>query len=181
MKKKIISMKQTSKAKLKDNAFGEGKKNEVIRTADGLLFHYTAKYFKFSELLKTRHPYPNIPTYAECQRLQYLVSALLDPLREAYGKPIVVSSGFRSEKVNKAAGGVRNSQHRRGEAADLQVGSIEANKQLFELIKNNFKFDQLIDEYGMQWVHVSLMKDGINRHERLRVTFINGEKVYQRI
>ena len=169
------------KIKLKDDIFGTDKKTEIITTADGLPFRYTAKYFKFSELITTNKPFLNLPNLAECQRLQYLVSALLDPLREAYGKPIVVSSGFRSEKVNKAAGGVRNSQHRRGEAADLQVGSIEANKQLFELIKNNFKFDQLIDEYGMQWVHVSLRKDGINRHERLRVTFINGEKVYQRI
>lgn len=170
------------KIKLKDDIFGTDKKTEIITTADGLPFRYTAKYFKFSELITTNKPFLNLPNLAECQRLQYLVIALLDPLREMYGKPIIVSSGFRSEQVNNATKGAsKTSQHRRGEAVDLKSTSIEGNKRIFELIKNNFKYDQMIDEYGMQWVHVSLRKDGINRHERLRAITVNGEPTYIRI
>lgn len=85
-----------------------------------------------------------------------LVDNVLDPLRTAYGKPITVSSGYRCEKLNRLVGGVTNSDHLLGMAADLDVGSKEENKKLFQLIlKLKLPFKQLINEHNYDWVHVS--------------------------
>lgn len=85
-----------------------------------------------------------------------LVDNVLDPLRKAYGKPITVSSGYRCEKLNRLVGGVTNSDHLLGMAADLDVGSKEENKKLFQLIlKLKLPFKQLINEHNYDWVHVS--------------------------
>ncbi len=85
-----------------------------------------------------------------------LVDNVLDPLRKAYGKPITVSSGYRCEKLNRLVGGVTNSDHLLGMAADIDVGSKEENKKLFQLIlKLKLPFKQLINEHNYDWVHVS--------------------------
>jgi hypothetical protein len=76
-------------------------------------------------------------------------------LREWYGKPIIVNSGYRCEALNKAIGGAKSSQHMLGEAADITVGSKEENEKLFDYIKDNLEFDQLINESNFSWVHVS--------------------------
>jgi hypothetical protein len=76
-------------------------------------------------------------------------------LREWYGKPITVNSGYRCEALNKAIGGAKSSQHMLGEAADITVGSKEENEKLFDYIKDNLEFDQLINESDFSWVHVS--------------------------
>ncbi|MDO4163882.1 MAG: D-Ala-D-Ala carboxypeptidase family metallohydrolase [Bacteroides sp.] len=87
-----------------------------------------------------------------------LIDKVLDPLREAYGKPITISSGFRSEALNKAVGGSKTSEHMKGMAADI-VGTPNTkaeNKKLFYLIQSlGLPFTQLIDEKGFSWVHVS--------------------------
>lgn len=98
----------------------------------------------------------NTPTQDIEEHLQYLVENLLDPIREMWGKPINVNSGYRCEPLNKAVGGAKTSQHLQGYAADLFVGSRTANKKLFEMIKQHFLFDQLINEKNFLWVHVSL-------------------------
>jgi hypothetical protein len=87
--------------------------------------------------------------------LTKLIEAVLDPLREWYGKPIIVNSGYRCEALNKAIGGAKSSQHMLGEAADITVGSKEENEKLFDYIKDNLEFDQLINESDFSWVHVS--------------------------
>ena len=120
------------------------------------------KYFTLKEMTKSdtaiRHRISNIPNEQEKENIYQLVEKILDPLREAYGKPIVVSSGFRCEKLNKAVGGSKTSQHKTGQAADIRSleDTREENKKLFDLIKElNLPFDQLINEYDYDWVHVS--------------------------
>ncbi|NDV57676.1 D-Ala-D-Ala carboxypeptidase family metallohydrolase [Bacteroides sp. 519] len=102
------------------------------------------------------------------QKLTSLVTNVLDPLREAWGKPIYVNSGYRSAALNRKLKGAPNSQHLTGEAADITTGSIAGNKQLFELVQAlNLPFDQLIDEKGFRWVHVS-HREKRNRGQVLR-------------
>lgn len=121
----------------------------------------TGKYFSIAELSKTNQKLENTPTEAEKENLQLLIDNVLDPLREAYGKPILVSSGYRSAAVNKAVGGVANSQHTKGQAADIYTKEgREGNKKLFQILKQRGGFDQLIDEKNYTWIHVSFNKDG---------------------
>jgi hypothetical protein len=87
--------------------------------------------------------------------MKLLAEKCFEPLREWYGKPIKVNSFYRSLALNKAVGGSATSQHVKGEAIDLTGGSKEENKKLFDWIKNNLVFDQLINEYDFTWVHVS--------------------------
>ena len=120
------------------------------------------KYFTLNELIKSdaakRSKINNTPNKQEENNLIALVNYILDPLREAYGKPIIVTSGFRCERLNKLVNGSKTSQHRTGQAADIRTveDTVEENKKLFDLVQElNLPFDQLIDEYNYDWVHVS--------------------------
>lgn len=117
------------------------------------------KYFTIKEMTKSStakaNGIDNTPSSEGVLKLQKLIEAVLDPLREWYGKPIRVNSGFRCEALNEAVGGSDTSQHRLGEAADITVGTKKGNKKLFEYIKDNLPFDQLINESNFSWVHVS--------------------------
>lgn len=120
------------------------------------------KYFTINELTKSstaqRLHINNNPTQEVKDNLNKLIDNVLDPLRELYGKPIIVNSGYRCTKLNKAIGGAKNSQHLVGQASDIRTvqNTKESNKELFELIKNSkLPFDQLINEYDYNWVHVS--------------------------
>jgi len=116
------------------------------------------KYFTIKELSTTSTGLPNEPTEEAVVNLTNLVDKILDPLRELYGKPIYVNSGYRSPEVNIKVAGAKNSQHLKGEAADISVRSKEGNKKLFQMIANGFEFDQLIDEKDYSWIHVSLKR-----------------------
>ena len=111
------------------------------------------KNFTLKELTKTSTGLPNKPTDIEIERLKILCEKVLQPLREAFNAPIIVNSGYRSQAVNKAVGGVPTSQHRKGEASDITAGSREQNKLLFEIIKT-MEFDQVIS-YDYRFIHVS--------------------------
>lgn len=117
------------------------------------------KYFSIKEMTKsntaTAKGIDNTPDQTIMNNLTKLIEAVLDPLREWYGKPIIVNSGYRCEALNKAIGGAKSSQHMLGEAADITVGSKEENEKLFNYIKDNLEFDQLINESDFSWVHVS--------------------------
>ena len=131
------------------------------------------KYFTIHELTQsdTAHQkgIDNTPPPAIKVKLTSLINNLLDPIREAWGSPISVNSGYRCPVLNKAVGGVSTSQHQKGEAADITVGSPELNRQLFNLIANgDFDFDQLIDESNYSWVHISYSA-GKNRHKILHL------------
>ena len=103
--------------------------------------------------------------------IKALVANVLAPLRKAYGKPIRITSGFRCPALNKAVGGSPTSQHMKGMAADI-VGTpntVAENTRLFYLIQSlGLPFDQLIDEKGMRWVHVSFCLKK-NRHQVLKL------------
>lgn len=104
------------------------------------------------------------------ENLRALCIEVLQPLRDYLGKPVVISSGYRSSEVNKAVGGVRGSQHLRGEAADIHVENTEHLLKIMHFIMDETDFDQLIWEKnraGTQWVHVSYRRYGVNKHQVL--------------
>ena len=124
-----------------------------------------SKNFSYDELIASstakRLGLDNTPSYEEKEKLRKLAIEVLQPIRDKWKGVIVVNSGYRSEAVNKAVGGVKTSQHRLGEAADIKVGGKDKNKKLFNLIykmisNGELKVGQLIDEYNYQWIHVSL-------------------------
>lgn len=133
------------------------------------------KYFTIQELTASqvakRKGIDNTPTAQAKACLTALVANLLDPLRERWGSPLIVTSGYRCAKLNRAVGGAARSQHTKGQAADLRTMSDTraANKRLFEFIMwSGLPFDQLIDEYDYNWVHVSFA-DGANRRQVLHI------------
>lgn len=133
------------------------------------------KYFTLQELTASatakRKGIDNTPDAKVKANLSELVANVLDPLREAWGKPIVVTSGYRCTKLNKAVGGSSRSQHCKGEAVDIRTLSDRRweNQQLFNLIRKlKLPYDQLIDEYNYDWIHVSY-HSGANRRQILHV------------
>ena len=126
------------------------------------------KYFTINELTRTSTGLDNTPSKDELTNLEYLVNNVLDKVREIYGKPIKVNSGYRSKLVNKKVGGASNSQHTKGEAVDITGGNKTENKVIYEIIKNLGKYDQLINEYDYSWIHISY-KNGNNRHQELSI------------
>ena len=146
------------------------------------------KYFTFTEFERsdtaTKFAIDNsIPESAK-KNIAALVDTVLDPLREAWGKPINVTSGYRNATLNPLVGGSRTSQHMTGEAADICIFARDengnmlkdkngnfiidkvANRKLFQMIQDlHLPFDQLIDENDFSWVHVSHRRNGANRGE----------------
>lgn len=121
------------------------------------------KYFTIKELCSSstakQKGINNTPNSEVVNNLEQLVDYLLDPLRERYGKPITVNSGYRCSALNKAVNGSKTSQHLKGLAADITAGSATKNKTLFNLaIELDLPFDQLIDEKNYKWIHISFSK-----------------------
>lgn len=131
------------------------------------------KYFTIAELCRSntadRLGIDNRCKKEHVVNLTALVDNVLDPLREWYGKPITVNSGFRCPALNEAVRGSKTSQHMNGQAADIDTGDRGQNKLLFEYIQKNLPFDQLIDESNFAWVHVSYRADGKNRNQVLKL------------
>lgn len=129
------------------------------------------KYFSIAELCKSttadRLGINNKCNQEHVANLTVLVDNVLDPLRTWYGKPLTVSSGYRCPALNKAVKGSNTSQHMSGQAADIDTGDRQQNKLLFEYIRKNLPFDQLIDESNFAWVHVSYRADDKNRNQVL--------------
>ena len=129
----------------------------------------------------------NNPTPEHLANLKLLAENIFEPIREHFGKPISVSSGYRSAILNKnTPGSAKNSQHSVGEALDLDQdssGTGITNKQVFDFIKDNLNFDQLIFEHGTDsnpdWVHVSYSSTEEQRKSILRCKSINGKPSYQ--
>ena len=117
--------------------------------------HFTLKEFVKSDTAR-RLGIDNTPSPQVEERLRQLVNYVLDPLREAYGRPIYVNSGYRCPALNRAVGGVAHSQHLTGEAADITGGNCQENRRLYELLRQlQLPVDQVINEHGFTWLHVS--------------------------
>ena len=138
---------------------------------------YNMKYFTIQELTASataeRLAIDNTPPRAAQQMLTVLVEQLLDPIRRRYGAPIIVTSGYRCPALNTAVGGVANSHHIVGCAADITTGSIERNRALFALIiemqaAHAIRFTQLIAEKGYRWLHISYVP-GMPRNQIIDV------------
>ena len=123
-----------------------------------------SSYFSIAELTASataeRLAIDNTPPSAARKMLTILVEQLLDPIRRHYGAPIIVTSGYRCPALNTAVGGVTNSHHIVGCAADITTGTIDNNRKLFALIidmqsTHGLRFTQLIAEEGYRWLHIS--------------------------
>ena len=143
-------------------------------------------YFTLDELTRTnpeilkRYGIKNEPNAQQIENLQRIAKTILDPLREAIGKPLYVSSGYRNLHYNKIIGGAPSSQHTIGEAVDID-GDVTgvSNRLIFEELKK-LPFDQIIWEFGDKepdWVHVSLRKEK-NRGNILKAVRANGVTKY---
>ena len=131
------------------------------------------KYFTVAEMMRSdtaaKKGIDNKIPKEYLDNVLQLIEKVLDPLREKYGKPIVVTSGYRCPALNKAVGGSATSDHMKGCAADIHgtPNTKAENKRLFYMIQSlGLDFDQLIDEKGFSWVHVSY-REGNNRKQVL--------------
>lgn len=140
---------------------------------------YKPKYFDFDDLFKSdtadAHGIDNTTKDKTITtNLRALCKAVIDPAIEEYlslyGGKVSVNSGYRCAEVNSLIkGSSPDSQHTKGEAVDITTGSKEGNKKLFEIIRKQNKFDQLIDESDYQWVHCSFKRTGYNRQKVSRL------------
>ncbi len=127
----------------------------------------------------------NEPTIEDMENLKAIAQNIFQPLRDHFGCPIAVSSGYRSLDLNRAIGGSSTSQHCKGEALDIDCdifGGL-SNREVFEFIKDHLIFDQLIWEFGNDsdpdWVHVSYKRIGKNRGEILKAKRNKGKTYYE--
>lgn len=122
-----------------------------------------ARYFTLKELVYSdtakKKGIDNTPNDAVVNNLNILMEQL-DKIREKYGKPIYVNSGYRCPKLNAAVGGVKTSQHQLGVAVDLTTKSAAEDKKLYDLIVKNFDYDQCIWERSgsVVWIHYSYLR-----------------------
>jgi zinc D-Ala-D-Ala carboxypeptidase len=126
----------------------------------------------------------NMPTPEHIENFKLLAEKVFQPIREHFGKPIIISSGYRSKELNTAIGGALSSQHCQGEAIDIDMdGTDITNAQVFNYIKDNLEFDQLIWEFGTDtnpdWVHVSYESKGKQRKQILRAVKKGGATSYK--
>jgi hypothetical protein len=138
----------------------------------------------------------NTPTFEHLENFKLLAEKVFEPIREHFNVPIFISSGYRSKELNKAMGGaskivngvyVPTSQHCKGQAIDIDMDGINSdvtNKMVFDFIKDNLEFDQLIWEFGTDlnpdWVHVSYVKTK-NRKQKLKAVRSGGKTTYLKI
>lgn len=123
----------------------------------------------------------------ELENLKHLVEVVCQPARDHFGKPVIITSGYRSPELNTAIGGSTTSQHCKGEAVDMEILGV-SNKDLAAWITSNCDFDQVILEFynpeegeNSGWVHVSLKRNGENRKMKL-VAYADGRATkYSRI
>jgi zinc D-Ala-D-Ala carboxypeptidase len=134
-------------------------------------------HFTLGEMCKSqtalRMGLDNDPDEPALDALTTLCVEALEPIREHFGRPVWVNSGYRSPNVNRAIGGMSTSQHCKGEAADIEVPGLD-NEELYLWAADNIDFDQLILEYytgeeSSGWVHVSYVSRETNRKDRLRI------------
>ena len=129
-----------------------------------------SEFFTLAELTRSetaaRHKIDNTPNKAVIDNLQYGVDMVLDPLRRLYRKPIKINSAYRSPQLNKLVGGVPNSWHQDGNAADIHISSTEEAKILFSYLQKLPSVDTVLFEHSKtaQWLHVQWNRTRTPRH-----------------
>jgi hypothetical protein len=144
-----------------------------------LTAHYDLSEFTRSESAK-REGLDNTPTAEHLENIKILCEKVLEPIRLRFGS-INISSGYRGKMLNHFIGGSVNSDHCVGRAADIDMddsGTGVTNKEIFDYIKDNLEFDQLINEFNYSWVHVGY-RQGANRKQVLKAVKEKGKTVYQ--
>jgi hypothetical protein len=147
-----------------------------------------SQHLSLSEVTRSdsakRHGIDNTPTAEHLENFKLLADKVFEPIREHFGVPIFISSGYRSKALNAFIKGSASSQHCKGEAIDIDMdGSSNGvtNKMIFDFIKDKLDFDQLIWEFGSDknpdWVHVSYTK-GKNRKQKLKAVRSGGKTTY---
>ena len=148
------------------------------------------KHFSIRELSRSetasRKVINNTPNSAIGSALTVLIDDVLDPLREKWGAPIIVTSGYTCPALNRAIGGASGSQHTKGEAADIRTlsDSREDNMKLLKcLLDSGIEFDQVIAENvdgagRPDWIHVSFTRSRANRKKRTTMKKIAGRTTY---
>ena len=131
----------------------------------------------------TRRGIDNVPNYEQLANMELIAEKVFEPLRKYVGGPIKINSFFRSVKLNKAIGGSNKSQHCHGQAIDIDdTFGVVANSDMYNYIKNNLDFDQIIWEFGdddnPNWVHVSYVSKEDNRNRCLRASKSGGTTLY---
>ena len=127
----------------------------------------------------------NMPTAEHIANFKLLAEKIFEPIRNHFRCPIMISSGYRSKELNAAIGGSATSEHCSGEAIDIDMDGTPhgvTNKMVFDYIKDNLDFNQLIFEFGdaknPDWVHVSYKANGKQKKQILRATRSNGKTAY---
>ena len=148
-----------------------------------------SKNLSLVEVMKSataiKHGIANEPSSEHLINLKAVATNIFQPCRDYFGKPLAVTSGYRSEALNDLIGGSKRSQHSKGEALDLdaQVYGGFTNAELFHYIKDNLDFDQLIWEFGNDeepdWIHCSYTTE--NRKEVLKAYKHNGKTRYDKL
>jgi hypothetical protein len=145
------------------------------------------KHVSYAEATQTNTGIENIPSGMQMENIKLLCEKVFEPLREWVDAPIKINSIFRSPRVNNAIGGSKNSQHMAMDGCAMDIDDTfghKTNKEMFEWIKVNLTFDQLIFEFGDDnnpaWIHVSYRKHG-NRKQVLRAKKVNGKTVYSKM
>lgn len=147
-------------------------KKQIVNMDEMITPHFTMKEMTQSATALDLN-IDNTPNSEQAENLRQLCRHVLEPLRQRFGV-IRITSGFRCEQLNKAVHGAPNSQHLRGEAADIHLSNTEVGEKMFNYIKNNIPFDQLLFEHPMHngcfWLHVSYVNNRRpNRKQALRI------------
>lgn len=128
--------------------------------------------FSISELIKSdkakQKGIRNMPSISQVDNMLNLIFYCLQPVRNLLNKPMIITSGFRNQELNKLVGGVSNSQHLEGKAADFIIKSESVAGIIFKIQTSNIEYDQLINEYD-KWVHISFNK-GKNRKQYRKIS-----------
>jgi len=144
-------------------------------------------HISYKEAVKSntalRRGIDNTPGAYEQQNMEIVAEKIFEPLREWVGGPVKINSFYRSPKLNKAIGGSSRSQHCEGRAIDLDdTFGHKTNAEMFNYIKHNLSFDQLIWEFGDSenpaWVHVSYVSEDQNRGRVMKAEKVNGKTKY---
>ena len=149
-----------------------------------------SQHLDLSEVIRSesakRNGISNMPIALHIENFKLLAEKVFEPIRTHFGCPIHISSGYRSAELNKCIGGSLTSEHCTGEAIDIDMDGTPngvTNKMVFDYIKDNLDYNQLIYEFGdsknPDWVHVSYKATGKQKKQVLKAVRVNGKTTYQ--